>query len=71
MFLHMRQPYLFPDPRPEVTDEEVVDAFRIAVQRGGKLPRLAELYLSTICAEHLVEELRQQGLDVVRRPLGE
>jgi hypothetical protein len=70
MFLPMRQARLFPDPRADVSDEEVVAAFRVAIQRGGRLPRLAELYLGTVCAEHLVEELRGQGLDVVRRPLG-
>jgi hypothetical protein len=67
----MRQGRLFPNPLPDVSDEEVIDAFRIALQRGGKLSRLAELYLGTICAEHLLEELRGQGLEVFRRPLGE
>ena len=61
----MRQGKFFCDPRPEVTDEEVVEAFRIALQRGGRLPRLADLYLSTVCAEHLIDELRAH-LD--RRP---
>jgi hypothetical protein len=65
-----RQGSFFPDPRPDVTDEEVIHAFRIAIQRGGRLPRLAELYLGTVCAEHLVRELREQGLEVVRQPLG-
>ncbi len=64
----MDQPSLFPDPRQDATDEEVVTAFRVAIQRGGRLPRLADLYLSTVCATHLVDELRQAGLDVVRRP---
>ncbi len=62
----MDQRSLFPDPRPQVTDDEVVAAFRIAIARGGRLPRLAELYLSTVCAEHLVDELRGAGLEVVR-----
>jgi hypothetical protein len=65
----MRQGSFFPDPRPDVTDEEVIHAFRIAIERGGRLPRLAELYLGTICAEHLVRELRGQGLEIVRRAL--
>jgi hypothetical protein len=47
----------------------VIHAFRIAIERGGRLPRLAELYLGTICAEHLVRELRGQGLEIVRRAL--
>jgi hypothetical protein len=65
-----QQPRLFPDPRPPVTDDEVVAAFRIAIERGGRLPRLAELYLSTVCAEHLIDELRGAGLDVVRASPG-
>ncbi len=67
MFLvTMHQGRLFPDPSPEATDEEVVAAFRVAIERGGRLPRLAELYLNTICAEHLIEVLRGQGLEIVR-----
>ncbi len=67
MFLvNMHQGRLFPDPLPEATDEEVVAAFRVAIERGGRLPRLAELYLNTICAEHLIEVLRGQGLEIVR-----
>ena len=67
----MRQARLFPDPRPDLTDEEAVAAVRAAIERGGSLSRLAELYLATLCAEHLLRELRGQGLQVVRRPLGE
>lgn len=66
----MKQHRLFPDPRPAVTDEEIVAAFRIAIQRGGRLPRLADLYRSTICAEHLIDELRGEGLEIVRRAPG-
>ena len=64
----MEQAALFPDQRQDATDEEVVAAFRLAIHRGGRLPRLAYLYLSTVCAKHLVDELRGAGLDVVRRP---
>jgi hypothetical protein len=65
----MLQRRLFPDPRPDLTDEEVVAALRIAIERGGRLPRIADLYLNTICAEHVVEELRGLGLEVVRKPM--
>ncbi len=70
MFPHMRQARRFPDPRPDLTDEEVVAAVRAAIERGGNLSRLAELYLATLCAGHLLRE-RGQGLEVVRRPLGD
>jgi hypothetical protein len=49
------------------TDEEVVAAFRIAIERREQPPRLAEIYLNTVAAEHLLKELRDQGLDAVRR----
>jgi hypothetical protein len=68
MFSSMEQANLFPDLRPTATDEEVMAAFRVAISRGGRLPRLAELYLSSICAEHLVDELRVAGLEIVKRP---
>jgi hypothetical protein len=64
----MEQANLFLDQRQDATDEEVVAAFRVAIARGGRLPRMADLYLSTVCAQHLVDELRGAGLDVVRRP---
>lgn len=62
----MEQATLFPDPRPTVPDEELVAVFRGAILRGGRLSRLADLYLNTVCAEHLVHELRVAGLEVVR-----
>jgi hypothetical protein len=62
----MEQGSLFPDPRPTVTDEELVAVFRCAISRGGRLSRMADLYLNAVCAEHLVHELRMAGLDVVR-----
>jgi len=71
MFSPMRQARLFPDPRPELTYEEVIAVVRDAITRGGKLSRLAELYLAMLCAEHLVRELRGEGIDLVRRPFGE
>jgi hypothetical protein len=67
MFLSMEQPSLFPDTRHDATDAEVVSALRVAIARGGRLPRFAELYLASISAEYLVDALRSAGLDFVRR----
>lgn len=69
MFLFMEQGDLFPDPRPALSDEEIATVLRAAIARGGRLPRTAELWLSSLCAEFLVAELRNAGLDVVRRPM--
>jgi hypothetical protein len=69
MFSCMEQPALFPDPRPAVTDEEVAAVLRGAISRAGRLSRTAELYLSGVSAEHLMEELRSAGLMVARIPL--
>jgi hypothetical protein len=62
----MEQGTLFPDPRPTVTDEEIVTALRAAISRSSRLSRLADLFLCTVCAEHLVDELHLAGLEVVR-----
>jgi hypothetical protein len=62
----MEQRGLFPETLRAATDEEVVAAFRIALSRGGHLPRFADLYLSTVCAEHLLDQLHMAGLRVVR-----
>jgi hypothetical protein len=69
MFSSMEQPALFPDPRPAVTDEEVAAVLRGAISHAGRLSRTAELYLSGVSAEHLMEELRSAGLMVARIPL--
>jgi hypothetical protein len=63
----MAQGSLFPDPRCNATDEEVIHVLRTAIARGGRLPRMAELFLSGICAEHLVNELHLADLEVMRR----
>jgi hypothetical protein len=42
---------------------------RGAISQAGRLSRTAELYLSGVSAEHLMEELRGAGLMVVRIPL--
>jgi hypothetical protein len=62
----MEQGSLFPDPRPTLTDEEVVAVFRGAISRSSRLSRLADLFLCTVCADHLVDELHLAGLEVVR-----
>ena len=67
MFAFMEQQSLFPDPRRNATDEEVIHVLRIAIARGGRLPRMAELFLSGVCAEHLVDELHLADLEVVRK----
>ena len=67
MFRSMEQRSLFPDVRRDATDAEVVEALKITLARGGRLPRLAELYLASIGAEYLVDELRGAGLEFVRR----
>jgi len=64
--LSMKQGSLFPDARPTVTDQELVVVFRRAIASGGRLSRLADLYLNAVCAEHLVHELRVAGMEVVR-----
>ncbi len=63
----MQQGTLFSDLQRNASDEEVVQVLRIAISRGGRLPRLAELYLSSVCAEHLLDALRRARLDVVHR----
>ena len=67
MFPSMEQRSLFPDTRRDATDAEVVAALRVAIARGGRLPRLAELFLASIGAEYLFDELRGAGLEFVRR----
>ncbi len=66
MFLTMIQGSLFPEPQPSVPDEEVVETLREAIARAGRLPRSADLLLCGLCAQYLVDELRNAGLDVVR-----
>jgi hypothetical protein len=65
MFLPMIQGNLFPEPRPTVPDEEVVETLRAAIARAGRLPRSADLLLCGLCAQHPVKELHDAGLDVV------
>jgi hypothetical protein len=69
MFLPVDQLTLFPDLWPALTDDEIAAVMRSALCRRGRLSRTADLYLAGQCAEHLVDELRIAGLDVVRRPV--
>jgi hypothetical protein len=62
----MEQQNLFPETVRAATDEEVMAAFRIALSRGGRLNRMADLYLASVCAEHLVDQLHIAGLRVVK-----
>ena len=64
----MEQGNLFPQPCQALTDAELGAVLRLAVARAGRLSRLADLHLNSICVDHLVDELRGAGLDVVRRP---
>ena len=65
----MEQRSLFPETYQTLSDEEIAAVLRQAIMRSGRLPRSADLYLAGVCAEHLVDELRTAGLDVVRRPV--
>jgi hypothetical protein len=62
----MEQQSLFPETLLPVPDDEVVEVLRTAILAGGRLSRLAELYLAGTCARHLVAELRIAGLRVVK-----
>jgi len=57
---------LFDPPHHEVPDEELTAVIRELIAQAGRLPRSAELYLSGMCAVHLVQGLRAAGLQVVR-----
>jgi hypothetical protein len=65
----MEQRDLFPSPYQPVLDEEVCKVLAMAICYGGRLPRTADLHLSTMCAEHLLDQLNLAGLAVVRRPV--
>jgi hypothetical protein len=62
----MEQRSLFPESVLPVSDGEVEAVLRAAICSGGRLSRLADLYLSAVCARHLVDELQSAGLRVVR-----
>jgi hypothetical protein len=56
---------LFPS-WPTLADSEVMAVLRSAISRGIRGSREADLYLASICARHLVDELHSAGLVVVR-----
>jgi hypothetical protein len=62
----MEQHSLFPETLLPVPDEEVVEVLRTAILGGGRLSRLAELYLGDACAWHLINALHIAGLRVTR-----
>ena len=59
---------LFQPPQQELSDEEIAAVLRQVITRSGRLPRQADVFLAGICAEHLVEGLREAGL-IVARPV--
>jgi hypothetical protein len=68
MFFSMEQDSLFPDLPTALTDEEIAGVLRAVIGRGIRGSREADLYLTSICARYLVDELRLAGLVVVRPP---
>jgi hypothetical protein len=57
---------LFSQPYEEVLDEEVATILRQSIANAGRLPRHVDVFLASICAEHLVDGLRAAGLQVIR-----
>jgi hypothetical protein len=51
----------------ELTDEEL-EAVLHQAMLSTTGDRMADCYLATKCAEHLVDRLRQEGVAIVRRP---
>jgi hypothetical protein len=58
---------LFPIPiSPGLSDDEIAAILRRAIcGRGGRGGRMADLYLATLSAERLVDELRRAGAMVI------
>jgi hypothetical protein len=59
---------LFQPTQQELSDEEVAAVLRQAIAGGGRLSRQADVFLAGICADHLVDGLRDAGL-IVARPV--
>ena len=57
---------LFQPPREELTDEEIAAVLRQSIAGAGRLSRQADVFLAGVCAEHLVDGLRAEGLLVIR-----
>jgi hypothetical protein len=59
---------LFQPPQQELSDEEIAAILRQPIARGGRLLRHADVFLAGVCADHLVDGLREAGL-IVARPV--
>jgi hypothetical protein len=57
---------LFQPPQQELSDEEVAAILRRAIASGGRLSRQADVFLAGVCADHLVDGVREAGLIVAR-----
>ena len=68
------QPALFPsgEATEPVPDEDVVAILAAAIRdaKGGRMTREAEIFMASLCAEHLVDRLALAGVTVVRRGEG-
>jgi hypothetical protein len=59
---------LFLTPSDELSDPEVAEVIRQVIATSGCLSRQADVFLAGLCADHLVQGLRDAGL-VVARPV--
>jgi hypothetical protein len=59
---------LFLPPHEQLSDAEVLEVLRQIIARGGRLSREADVFLAGVCADHLMEGLRDAGL-IVARPV--
>jgi hypothetical protein len=57
---------LFQPLQQELTDEEIAAVLRQLISGSGRLPRDLDVFLAGVCAEHLVDGLRAEGLIVAR-----
>jgi hypothetical protein len=55
---------LFLPPHEELADHEVAEVLSRAIARGGPFSREADVFLAGVCADHLVEGLRDASLIV-------
>ena len=64
----MEQDSLLPGLLSPLTDEEIVAVLQAAIACGIRRSREADLFLTQVCARHLVNALRLARLAVVRLP---
>jgi hypothetical protein len=57
---------LFVPPHEELSDEEIAAVLRQTIAGAGRLSRHADVFLAGVCAEDLVDGLREAGLLVIR-----